>query len=311
VAKKLSEIFATNPAAALDGTELVEFTQNGATVVGTVADVVALAGDMSITDYLSEDPATTTALTWGWKAGIVRNGATIIAVVAGTLALTASATSYIEVSATGVVSANVTAFTSGSIPLRTVVTGATAITTSTDERAWLASIDPIHIVAGNVGIGTRVPAYKLGVNGNGRFQGALNIGDNPLVLGYNWEINSSGFSLFQTIVGTGGAEFSINGDGVDSANTNVVIGGNILLNSNGISYFNGGKVGIKTTAPTQELEINGGIRLNTTTVQPAASATSQGTLWVVKGDGTTTADTIQVCLMSATGTYSWVTLATG
>jgi hypothetical protein len=84
-----------------------------------------------------EDPATTTGLTWGFIAGMIRSGTSVISVAAGTITLAASTTNYVEVDGTGVVSSNVTAFTVGSIPLRTIITGATAIATSTDERAWL------------------------------------------------------------------------------------------------------------------------------------------------------------------------------
>jgi hypothetical protein len=54
------------------------------------------------------------------------------------LTLDASDTSYIEADPTdGSVSANTTAFTAGSIPLYTVVTGASTITSYTDHRGFV------------------------------------------------------------------------------------------------------------------------------------------------------------------------------
>lgn len=87
---------------------------------------------------LAENPATTTGLTFGWMAGKVRYGATILSVAAGTIALTASATNYVEVTNAGAVVVNTTGFTIGNLPLRTLVTGASSITSDTDSRAFLA-----------------------------------------------------------------------------------------------------------------------------------------------------------------------------
>lgn len=86
---------------------------------------------------LDQDTSTTTGLTFGYQAGRVRNDTTVTAIAAGTLALTASATNYVQVSTAGTVSANTTGFTSGQIPLWTVVTNASAITSVSDQRAAL------------------------------------------------------------------------------------------------------------------------------------------------------------------------------
>jgi hypothetical protein len=44
---------------------------------------------------------------------------------------------------------------------------------------------------------------------------------------------------------------------------------------------------------------------------PTASAAYKGQLMMVRGNGTTTADVLFVCLMSATGTYSWKQIVSG
>ena len=74
----------------------------------------------------------------------------------------------------------------------------------------------------------------------------------------------------------------------------------------GDSYFSG-EVGIGTTTPGQKLEVNGGIRLNTTTSKPTCDVDTRGTLWFTQG-GTSVADTLEVCAKNAGDTYAWVPL---
>jgi hypothetical protein len=106
-------------------------------------------------DVFDEDSYTTTGLTWGYKAGTVRFDNTITTVAAGTVSLTDDATNYIEVNSSGTVSRNTTAFTSGRIPIRTVVTSAGVQTTSTDGRSWFQSWDvPLPVAKGGTGAAT-------------------------------------------------------------------------------------------------------------------------------------------------------------
>jgi hypothetical protein len=69
---------------------------------------------------------------------------------AAALALTASTTNYVEATRAGVVSKNTTAFTPGSIPLYTIVTGASTVTSYTDWRAWVQPKDAVSIAVGVV-----------------------------------------------------------------------------------------------------------------------------------------------------------------
>lgn len=67
-----------------------------------------------------------------------------------------------------------------------------------------------------------------------------------------------------------------------------------------------GNVGIGTTAPTQKLEINGGLRLWSSTVKPTTcDATLRGTLWFVQGMTAGVADSLEVCAKDAAGNYAW------
>ena len=60
-------------------------------------------------------------------------------------------------------------------------------------------------------------------------------------------------------------------------------------------------IGIGTTAPTQKLEVNGGVRLNTASAKPACDSTTRGTLWVTQGS---TDDQVEVCVM-VSGALTW------
>jgi len=68
-----------------------------------------------------------------------------------------------------------------------------------------------------------------------------------------------------------------------------------------------GKVGIGTNSPNEKLEVNGGVRLNTTTAKPTCDASHRGTLWFTQG-AAGVKDTLEVCAKDASDTYSWRTL---
>ena len=65
-----------------------------------------------------------------------------------------------------------------------------------------------------------------------------------------------------------------------------------------------GYLGIGTTNPTQRLEVNGGIRINTSTARPTCSSTTRGVLWF-RQNATGVADTLQVCAKDSLDAYSW------
>jgi len=78
--------------------------------------------------------STTSALTWGFYGGALKNNGVISQITNSTVALTASTTNYVEATAAGVVSKNTTGFTAGSRPLYTIVTGTATVTSYTDHR---------------------------------------------------------------------------------------------------------------------------------------------------------------------------------
>lgn len=68
-----------------------------------------------------------------------------------------------------------------------------------------------------------------------------------------------------------------------------------------------GNVGVGTAAPGQKLEVNGGMRLNTTTTKPTCSSTVCGTFWATQGDPGTK-DSVEVCAKDASDAYAWRSL---
>lgn len=104
---------------------------------GVLSASASAPDTQSITDF-DNDTGTTTGLTYGYMAGVIRSGTTVTAVTAGTIALTASVTNYIEVDGSGTVSVNSSAFTSGRYPMATAVTDGSGITNLTDKRGLIS-----------------------------------------------------------------------------------------------------------------------------------------------------------------------------
>jgi hypothetical protein len=71
-----------------------------------------------------------------------------------------------------------------------------------------------------------------------------------------------------------------------------------------MTFTSTGNVGIGTTAPTQALEVNGGVRLNTATTKPACDTNARGTFWFTAG-GPGVKDSLEVCAKNASEYYAW------
>ena len=68
-----------------------------------------------------------------------------------------------------------------------------------------------------------------------------------------------------------------------------------------------GNLGIGSTTPTQKLEVNGGVRINTVNIQPACDSNSRATFWVTQGTSGVK-DKVDVCAKDAADVYAWRTL---
>ena len=108
--------------------QISESQADKATQVNELFEAVSPAGLFGI------NRETTTALTWGYYGGYLWTDGVLTSIADGTLALSASATNYVEATAAGVVSKNTTGFSASSVPLYVVVTGAATISTISDRR---------------------------------------------------------------------------------------------------------------------------------------------------------------------------------
>lgn len=90
----------------------------------------------NIQDFIVTDGG---GLTANYAAGRIRDDNVITVVSAGSTVLADNTTNYVEVDNAGTVSDNAVGFTSGRVPLATVVTLTGAITSITDRRAWITA----------------------------------------------------------------------------------------------------------------------------------------------------------------------------
>ncbi|MER2512177.1 MAG: hypothetical protein ABTQ25_07120, partial [Nitrosomonas ureae] len=153
-------------------------------------------------------------LNWFYYGGVMMVDGVLTAIAnnAAALALSASSTNYIEATRAGVVSKNTVGFTGGSIPLYTAATGASSVTSYTDNRAWVApaylpSNGSISVTAADVDLTAVANADKARCSYL-TTTGALTANRNVIVPN-SWQAtvycnNSGAFTTtFKTSAGTG------------------------------------------------------------------------------------------------------------
>ena len=123
---------------------------NSTTLLDTIAanqaakEVImnALADAFSPASLWGRHASACNGLTWGYYGGNYQIGLTSNAIANGTVTLTASTTNYLYADpTTGALSINTTGVPSGKIPLYSIVTGTTTVTSYTDLRSYQPS-DP-------------------------------------------------------------------------------------------------------------------------------------------------------------------------
>ena len=166
------------------------------------------------------------------------------------------------------------------------------------------------LIEGNVGIGTTSPGSLLDVSGTAQASTSFETGD--LVLH-----NSDG--LYSDNSGKGGVRFGTektNGARpliLESGNNGSYTDGEIRLETDGeerVRVDDQGNVGIGTSSPNQSVEVDGGVRLNTTKTKPTCSNEQRGTMWFEKANAGSD-DIIYSCMKNSSDSYNWVMVARG
>lgn len=117
--------------------------------------------------------STTSGLTWGYYGGTILLGTTATQIANGTLTLPASTTNYIQANpSSGAVTSNTSGFTVGYWQLYVVVTGASTVTSYTDNRVLGQSLtggftNPMTAAGDLIIGGTSGAATRLGIGSTG------------------------------------------------------------------------------------------------------------------------------------------------
>ncbi|WP_458250547.1 hypothetical protein [Geobacter anodireducens] len=169
---------------------------------------------------------------------------------------------------------------------------------------------------GNTYVSTQIVAHWNGINAGvdsryagGGFIGLYNGDNNALPLANN----RLGYFLFGAANGAGkligsglnfAAEKTWTTTSIPSYISFLTAPENSVNMSERVRITSAGNVGIGSFAPTQRLEVAGGVKLNTTAVKPACDANVRGTIWFTRAN-TGAADTLEVCSKDATENYAW------
>jgi len=96
------------------------------------------------------------------------------------------------------------------------------------------------------------------------------------------------------------------------SSTNLTLGNGVSTwaSINGQIYFSGANIGIGQSSPNEVLDVNGGVRINTSAAQPTCSAAKRGDIWVTESPLGIT-DVLSICLKNTGNAYNWVTIVTG
>jgi len=200
-----------------------------------------------------------------------------------------------------------------------VETPADAATTTLKLRMSSSTIDPTYIyLSGNTvylqqtdsAAPQPLTSDKVSVSNLDFTKRANSPGHDSVSVGFTIAYNSSSSqqsflqNLNISVARVGAATFDAN---ITPGTNNTYTLGSVAQDWKSINstiYFSGSNVGIGISSPGQTLEVNGGVRLNTTTAQPTCSSGQRGTFWVVEAAGGAK-DSVQVCVKNASDTYIW------
>jgi hypothetical protein len=182
---------------------------------------------------------------------------------------------------------------------------------------YIAGVDVGKVTGNEIESGTApaiVSSYKtaqgqltgIGPNVN------LDISDNIIASGTQSAVafvNGSPIALVNNLVSSSATAF-VGMVNVYQMNAigNTQSGTGAMFDSNStVGFFANGTVGVNVSRGTAELEVNGGVRLNTLKAQPTCSSTTRGEFWFVQG-ASGVKDAAQVCAKDAANSYAWRTV---
>lgn len=208
------------------------------------ATVNALMDAASPATLWGRRASTSSGLTWGYYGGTFNYQGTLNAIANGTLTLTASATNYVYAAATtGAVSFNTTGFPAGSVALYTVVTGASSVTSYTDQRSYQPSATggAAYIPAEQLmGGGIKTAAYTMatGDRGNVLVMNSSSAVSQPLPAATGSSGNfPNGWYGYTENIGSGTETLTV----PSGANLDGVLNGTVAIPANqGLGFFTDG-----------------------------------------------------------------------
>ncbi len=166
--------------------------------------------------------------------------------------------------------------------------------------------------SGNIGIGSIAPTSPLDITytNSGTFGGfGGGTGQALRLQNLNSNVASTTLAMFPN---SGGSDFDIMiwGSGTYSPNRVILDQRNnaplsiFTSDTERFTVLGNGYIGVGTAAPNEKLEVNGGVRLNTTAGKPTCDVNKRGDLWFTQS-GSGTKDSLEVCAKDSSDSYSW------
>lgn len=125
-------------------------------------------------------------------------------------------------------------------------------------------------------------------------------------------------------IGSTGGAINLSGTGIDFPTEGLEyglfphenVGLGLYSYHGGISFWGGGmpseymrlmrgNLGIGTLNPTEKLEVNGGLRLNSSSKKPQCDISKRGVIWYTQKDEGMT-DSLEVCFKDSKDNYRWI-----
>ena len=188
-------------------------------------------------------PSAGSGLTLNVAPGTAHCNGAVVTYAGGTLAMSPSTVNYVYLNAGAgcAPDVNTSGFELCSVPIAQVATGASDITSITDDRTWFGT--GLSVTSADVGIGTVYPTNWLHVYGNG-YSGGITV-DNSAPAQSELDFADAGAVKFQIYRPAFSDDLGFFASGAG-------LGGDVMR-----LKYGSGRLGIGTTDPQQKLDVNG------------------------------------------------------